>query len=55
MNWIKGATNNCNFLDIFTDRFEELNKEEMTIFQRQKGQRKLGRLEVRELPLKVDS
>jgi hypothetical protein len=38
MDWIKGATNNCNFLNIFTDRFEVLNKEVML-----KGQRQIGR------------
>jgi len=38
MDWIKGATNNCNFLNIFTDRFEVLSKEVML-----KGQRQIGR------------
>jgi hypothetical protein len=59
MNWIEGATNYCdlccNFLNIFTDQFEELGKEEGIKFQIPKDQRKLVELEVRVLPLQVDS
>jgi hypothetical protein len=49
MNWIKGATNNCDLLDSITDQFEELSKEEVIRHQRQRAQRKLVKLEVRGL------
>jgi len=59
MNWIKGATNYCylccNFLNIFTDRFEELSKEVMPKLKIPRFQRMQVGQEVRELPLKVDS
>ena len=59
MYWIKGATNYCylccNFLNIFTDRFEELSKEVVPKSKILKFQKILVGLEVRELPLKVDS
>jgi hypothetical protein len=42
-------------LNIFTDQFEELSKEEGIKFQIPKDQRKLVGLEVRVLPLQVDS
>jgi len=49
MNWIKGATNNCDFLDSITDQFEVLSKEEGIRFQRQVSRKKQVRLGVREL------
>jgi hypothetical protein len=47
MNWVKGATNNCDLLDSITDQFEELSKEEGIRHQMQRDQRRLVRLEVR--------
>lgn len=59
MDWIKGATDYCylccNFLNIFTDRFEELNTEVRPGLKIPIFQKTLVGLEVRELPLKVDS
>jgi len=59
MDWIKGATDYCylccNFLNIFTDRFEELNTEVRLGLKIPIFQKTLVELEVRELPLKVDS
>jgi hypothetical protein len=55
MNWIKGATNNCDLLDSITDQFEELSKEVGIRHRKQRDQRKLVKLEVRGLPRSVNS